>query len=121
MNSGELVMDIGTVLDGEMAVSEGLIDSLGGLSEAIEKLYALIESQPDKESLEKLPPDPAKGPRKARGKGTAGRSKKTAEKAAKTPRTPAKGAPRKKPSAPAAPAPEAAVGRRAGRPRKGEE
>ena len=41
--------------------------------------------------------------------------------AAKTTRTPAKGAPRKKPAAPAAPAPEAAVGRRAGRPRKGEE
>ena len=121
MNSGELVMDIGTVLDGEMAVSEGLIDSLGGLSEAIEKLYALIESQPDKESLEKLPPDPAKGPRKAGSKGAASRSKKTAEKAAKTTRAPAKGAPRKKPSAPAAPAPEAAVGRRAGRPRKGEE
>ena len=121
MNSGELVMDIGTVLDGEMAVSEGLIDSLGGLSEAIEKLYALIESQPDKESLEKLPPDPAKGPRKAGSKGAAGRSKKTAGKAAKTTRTPAKGAPRKKPAAPAAPAPEAAVGRRAGRPRKGEE
>lgn len=29
MKNGELVMDIGTVLDGETAVSEGLIDSLG--------------------------------------------------------------------------------------------
>ncbi len=45
MNSGELVMDIGTVLDGEMAVEEGLIDSLGGLHEAVEKLYELIEAQ----------------------------------------------------------------------------
>ena len=65
MESGELVMDIGTVLDGEMAVKEGLIDSLGGLSEAVEKLYELIESQPDKEELEDQPPDPKKGPRKA--------------------------------------------------------
>lgn len=44
MNSGELVMDIGTVLDGEKAVEEGLIDSLGSLNEAIAKLYELIES-----------------------------------------------------------------------------
>lgn len=44
MNSGELVMDIGTVLDGEQAVEEGLIDSLGGLAEATEKLFEMIES-----------------------------------------------------------------------------
>lgn len=66
MNSGELVMDIGTVLDGEMAVEEGLIDSLGGLNEAIEKLYQLIESQPDKEEPED---PPAKGAKKARAPG----------------------------------------------------
>ena len=35
MNTGELVMDVGTVLDGEKAVQAGLIDHLGGLSEAI--------------------------------------------------------------------------------------
>lgn len=29
MNTGELVMDVGTVLDGEQAVEEGLIDELG--------------------------------------------------------------------------------------------
>lgn len=44
MNTGELTMDMGTVLDGEAAVSEGLIDSLGGLSDAIEALYELIET-----------------------------------------------------------------------------
>lgn len=44
MNTGELVMDVGTVLDGEKAVEEGLIDHLGGLSEAISCLYAMIES-----------------------------------------------------------------------------
>lgn len=44
MNTGELTMDMGTVLDGETAVKEGLIDRLGGLSDAIEELYSLIES-----------------------------------------------------------------------------
>lgn len=45
MNTGELVMDVGTVLDGEKAVEEGLIDHLGGLSEAIACLYQMIEQQ----------------------------------------------------------------------------
>ena len=35
MNTGELVMDVGTVLDGEQAVAEGLIDELGGLAQAV--------------------------------------------------------------------------------------
>lgn len=43
MQTGELVMDVGTVLDGEDAVKEGIIDNLGGLSEAIECLYEMIE------------------------------------------------------------------------------
>lgn len=44
MNTGELTMDMGTVIDGETAVKEGLIDCLGGLSDAIEALYELIET-----------------------------------------------------------------------------
>ncbi|MBQ2823204.1 MAG: ATP-dependent Clp protease proteolytic subunit [Oscillospiraceae bacterium] len=44
MNTGELTMDMGTVIDGEAAVKEGLIDSLGGLSDAIDALYELIET-----------------------------------------------------------------------------
>ncbi len=44
MNTGELTMDMGTVVDGEAAVREGLIDSLGGLSDAIKALYELIET-----------------------------------------------------------------------------
>lgn len=44
MQTGELVMDVGTVIDGDQAVSEGLIDRLGGLSDAIECLYEMIES-----------------------------------------------------------------------------
>lgn len=35
MKTGELVMDVGTVLDGESAVECGLIDELGGLSDAL--------------------------------------------------------------------------------------
>lgn len=43
--TGELVMDVGTVLDGEMAVREGLIDNLGGLSDALECLYKMITGE----------------------------------------------------------------------------
>lgn len=38
MKTGELIMDVGTVLDGEGAVNCGLIDELGGLSQALEFL-----------------------------------------------------------------------------------
>ena len=44
MNTEELVMDVGSVVEGESAVSIGLIDNLGGLSDAIESLYELIET-----------------------------------------------------------------------------
>lgn len=47
MNTGEMVTDVGTVLSGDMAVSSGLIDSLGSLSDAIEKLYELIDKTYD--------------------------------------------------------------------------
>jgi len=43
LNVGELVTDMGTVLEGETAVKEGLIDNLGGLSDAIDCLYSMIE------------------------------------------------------------------------------
>lgn len=42
-NTGELVMDMGTVLDGRQAVEEGLIDELGGLRDALGYLYKEIE------------------------------------------------------------------------------
>ncbi len=44
MNTSELVTDVGTVLDGEYAVEEGLIDSIGTLSEAMECLTLMIKS-----------------------------------------------------------------------------
>lgn len=43
MNTGELVTDVGSVLDGEKAVAEGLIDSLGGLNDVLEGLNQMIE------------------------------------------------------------------------------
>ena len=43
MQTGEIVMDVGTVIDGQQAVEKGLIDRLGGLSDAVEALYKLIE------------------------------------------------------------------------------
>ena len=45
LKTGELVMDVGSVLTGEDAVNEGLIDCIGGLSEAIECLYDMIEGK----------------------------------------------------------------------------
>ena len=42
MNTSELVMDVGTVLDGEDAVNEGLIDQMGSLDDAISALYEMI-------------------------------------------------------------------------------
>lgn len=43
MKTGELVMDVGTVLTGEEAAREGIIDSVGGLNDAIKCLYEMIE------------------------------------------------------------------------------
>ncbi len=45
MQTGEMVMDVGTMIDGEQAVSEGIIDELGSLSDAISSLYEMIESE----------------------------------------------------------------------------
>ena len=41
----QLVMDVGTVLDGRKAVREKLIDSLGGISDALGWLYREIEGK----------------------------------------------------------------------------
>ncbi|MEG1983983.1 MAG: ATP-dependent Clp protease proteolytic subunit [Oscillospiraceae bacterium] len=42
MKTGELVMDVGTVLDGGQAVEIGLIDSMGSLGDAMRYLYQKI-------------------------------------------------------------------------------
>ena len=43
LNTGQLVMDVGTVLNGTQAVEQGLIDQIGWLSDALEFLYSQIE------------------------------------------------------------------------------
>lgn len=45
MKTGELIMDVGTVLDGEEAVKCGLVDELGGLSDALDYLESVIERE----------------------------------------------------------------------------
>ena len=45
MNVGEMVNDVGSILDGEKAVEVGLIDNIGGLSDAIDTLYEMIDKQ----------------------------------------------------------------------------
>ncbi len=45
MATGELVMDVGSVVEGEQAVKEGIVDRLGGLSDAVGELYRMIEEQ----------------------------------------------------------------------------
>ncbi len=43
MNTGELVMDVGTILDGQRAVDVGLVDAVGTLTDATDCLYSMIE------------------------------------------------------------------------------
>lgn len=42
MDTGKLAKDVGTILIGEEAVKEKLINEVGGLNDAIEKLYSMI-------------------------------------------------------------------------------
>ncbi|MGN0570593.1 MAG: ClpP family protease [Candidatus Fimenecus sp.] len=48
--TGELATDVGTVLDGKAAVECGMIDRLGGLSDALDCLYQMIANH-EKEEL----------------------------------------------------------------------
>lgn len=45
LETRELANDVGTVIFGEEAVTYGLINRVGGLSEALNKLYSLIEQK----------------------------------------------------------------------------
>ena len=49
MNTQELVMDVGTVLDGDEAVAEGLIDTLGSLHAAMDCLDKMIAAEKNKQ------------------------------------------------------------------------
>ncbi|MCI5738829.1 MAG: ATP-dependent Clp protease proteolytic subunit [Ruminococcus sp.] len=48
--TGELATDVGTVLDGNAAVEFGMIDRLGGLSDALDCLYQMIANR-EKEDI----------------------------------------------------------------------
>lgn len=50
--TGELATDVGTVLDGNAAVECGMIDRLGGLSDALGCLYQMI-AEHEKEDMQK--------------------------------------------------------------------
>ena len=52
MNTDELATDVGSVLDGEDAVKEGLIDGLGSLSDAIGALNTMIDENRAKQTEE---------------------------------------------------------------------
>ena len=43
MATGEMATDVGTILYGKEAVSSGLIDRLGTLSDALSTLHKMIE------------------------------------------------------------------------------
>ena len=45
LNTGMLTKDLGTILVGAEAVEQGLIDQVGGIDRAFEKLHALIDKQ----------------------------------------------------------------------------
>lgn len=45
LETEELAKDVGSILMGEEAVEEGLIDAVGGLDHAMEKLYELIQER----------------------------------------------------------------------------
>ena len=50
MRTGEMATDVGSVIYGQEAVDSGLIDSLGGLSDALEYLHSEIHKRRELES-----------------------------------------------------------------------
>ena len=48
MATGEMATDVGTILYGKEAVSSGLIDKLGGLSDALNALHKMIDKKKGK-------------------------------------------------------------------------
>jgi len=48
LKTGELAADVGSVIYGQEAVDLGLIDRIGGLSDAMECLYQMVEEQKQK-------------------------------------------------------------------------
>lgn len=53
LNTGELASDVGSVIYGEEAVELGLIDQIGGLSQALDCLREMIGQKDSKNEIEK--------------------------------------------------------------------
>lgn len=53
MATGEIATDVGTILYGKEAVESGLIDRLGGLSDALDALHRMIDRRSSKEKNDK--------------------------------------------------------------------
>ena len=51
LDTSQLVKDVGTMLEGKEAVKEGLIDEVGGIKEALAKLYEMIEKSVESEKM----------------------------------------------------------------------
>ena len=51
MATGEMATDVGTILYGRDAVESGLIDELGGLSDALNALHKMIDESKEKNNL----------------------------------------------------------------------
>ncbi len=50
LNTGMLSKDLGTILVGDEAVAEGIINEVGGINQAVEKLHQMIEERKNKKS-----------------------------------------------------------------------
>lgn len=48
LDTTQLVKDVGTMLEGKEAVEEGLIDEVGGMKEALARLYELIDARKER-------------------------------------------------------------------------
>lgn len=53
MATGQMASDVGTILYGEDAVSSGLIDKIGGLSDALSALHSMIDQEESAKKGEK--------------------------------------------------------------------
>lgn len=89
LKTGELATDVGSLVGGEEAVQLGLIDAVGGLSDALNRLHAMIDAahateedvtcphpprNPDERHIGTSPADAAanRAPRNADGKSSTG-------------------------------------------------
>lgn len=54
LDTTQLVKDVGTMLEGPEAVQEGLIDEVGGMKEALAKLYEMIEEKNEEDVSVKI-------------------------------------------------------------------